>query len=260
MQLVTRVLLLAVTVLGASAWPRMADEQSLFRMVMAQVSSSMIDERALSPAETACLNAYNNATNHIGNNLSNSTNKCEDAANKTAIANNQSSNSTVNSIRTQLLTLQQNVQRCLNESDANLLTNCTTSYFSANLQLLDTTNSKSYQVQAESAANSTNANLKREACIFAAADEVKIQYNGAVNDYNSCVKKIAYQRDQTLQQDKPLLPSEQRPVLPSEQQPIRPVPAQTQSQSQVQSQPQSQSQFEVEDLQPVQQSEKQPIN
>ncbi|KAH8372163.1 hypothetical protein KR093_010353, partial [Drosophila rubida] len=235
MQLFTRVLLLAVTVLGASAWPRLADEQSLFRMVMAQMSSAMIEERALSPGETACLNAYNNATNQISNNLSNSTNKCEEAANKTTVANNQNSNSTVNNIRSQLLTLTQNVQRCLNESDASLLTNCTTAHFSANLKLLDNSNSQSYQVQAESLANSTNTNLKREACIYAAADDVKVQYNEAVNNYNACVRKIAYQRDQVAQQAPQQPEPEQKPEH-------KPVPAQTQSEAQVQPQSQPQSQ------------------
>lgn len=118
--------------LQASAWPRMADEQSLLRMVMAQVSSSLMEERALSPGELACYNAYNNKTNKNLEELSNATSKCEEAANRTSTSNSQTSNSTVTLIRNKLLELEKNLQVCKNETDSQRFINCTVSYVSTN--------------------------------------------------------------------------------------------------------------------------------
>jgi len=98
---------------------------------MAEVGfPSAIEDRAMSPAENACYVAYNNATNQVANQLSNATNKCEEAANRTMVTNYQSTNSSVNLIRSQLLQLEQNLQRCRNETDSARLINCTVSYVS----------------------------------------------------------------------------------------------------------------------------------
>ncbi|XP_034479263.1 uncharacterized protein LOC117785396 isoform X2 [Drosophila innubila] len=196
MQLFTRVLLLSVAVIGANAWPRTGDDQSLLRMVMAEVSShSMIEDRAMSPAENACYVAYNNATNQVANQLSNATNKCEEAANRTMLTNYQSTNSSVNLIRSQLLQLEQNLQRCRNETDSARLINCTVSHFDANLKLLDTSNSQAYQVKSQIAANSSNISLQRTSCVSAAISECKVKNIEAANAYDSCLSLIPYQRD-----------------------------------------------------------------
>ncbi|KAL7737735.1 hypothetical protein ACLKA6_006126 [Drosophila palustris] len=215
MHLFTRVLLLSLAVIGANAWP----DQSLLRMVMAHVSSqSMIGERAMSPAESACYVAYNNATNQIANQLSNATNQCEEAANRTTIHNNQSTNSSVTLIRSQLLNLQQNLQRCSNLTDSALLINCTVSHFDANLKLLDSSNSQAYQVQSQMAANSSNIIVQRSSCVSAAVSESKVKTIEAANAYDNCLSKIPYQRDQIVHQEQPSAqPLEQAQNQPGEQ-------------------------------------------
>ncbi|KAH8394635.1 hypothetical protein KR222_000747, partial [Zaprionus bogoriensis] len=230
MQLITRVLLLAVTVLGASAWPRIADEQSLLRMVMA----SMREERALSPGESACLNAYNNATNKNLEELSNATSKCEEAANRTTISNNQNSNSSVTVIRNQLLSLEKNLQLCRNETDQQVFINCTVSYFDKNLQLLDESNSLAYQTQSQFASNSTIVAAQRSNCIKSAVSELKVKSIEAANNYDACLLKLTYQREpvalqqldikeiaQQKPEEKPVQKPEQKPDEQPEQRPAQ---------------------------------------
>ncbi|KAM8714386.1 hypothetical protein ACLKA7_014506 [Drosophila subpalustris] len=245
MHLFTRVLLLSLAVIGANAWP----DQSLLRLVMAQVSSqSMIGERAMSPAESACYVAYNNATNQIANQLSNATNQCEEAANRTTINNNQSTNSSVSLIRSQLLNLQQNLQRCTNLTDSALLINCTVSHFDANLKLLDSSNSQAYQVQSQIAANSSNIIVQRSSCVSAAVSESKVKTIEAANAYDNCLSKIPYQRDQIVHQ-------EQLTVKPTEQAQIQP---EEQLMNQAGEQSMNQAGQQPLEQKPVQHSEKQP--
>lgn len=90
-------------------------------MVMGEVES-----RVLTPAAQTCANTYLNATQKNGDKLANATNLCEEAANRTTVANSQQSNATVSLIRTQLLTLEKNLELCRNETDSARFLNCTT--------------------------------------------------------------------------------------------------------------------------------------
>ncbi|EDW61642.1 translation initiation factor IF-2 [Drosophila virilis] len=239
MQLFTRVLLLAVTVLGASAWPRMADESSLLRMVMAQLSSPLAISRAASPAETACVNRYTNATYKISEELANATSKCEEAANRTVVANAQNANATVAQIRAQHLSLEKNLQQCNNETDSQRLINCTVSTFDKNLQLLDSSNTLAYQTQSQFATNSTIVATQRTSCISVAVDESKVKSIEAANEFNSCMAKVPSQRElpveheperkelaQTQPEQKPEKQPEQKPEQRPEQKPDQPLAAQ----------------------------------
>ncbi|XP_043644852.1 uncharacterized protein LOC122614348 [Drosophila teissieri] len=219
MQLFTRVILLAVTVFSVSAVPRLAEdiglEQVLFRMVLGEAEG-----RGLTPAAQTCANIYLNTTQKNGDSLANATNACEEAANRTNVAYTQTSNSTINQIRQQLLTLEQNLQLCRNETDSALFLNCTVSTFDKNLQLLDTSNSQAYRAQSQFVSNATQVNAEKSNCISSAVSEAKVQSIQAANDFNSCLDKIAAQREvhqqmEQQQQVKPAqAPKEQVPPMP----------------------------------------------
>lgn len=95
------------------------------------VLGAEVESRTLTPAAQTCANNYLNATQKNGEILANATDACEQAANRTKVAYNQSSNSTVNQIRAQLLTLEQNLQMCRNETDSAVFLNCTVSTVSS---------------------------------------------------------------------------------------------------------------------------------
>ncbi|XP_023172723.2 putative mediator of RNA polymerase II transcription subunit 29 [Drosophila hydei] len=238
MQLLTRTLLIAVTVLGASAWPRMVDETSLLRMVMTQLGAPLAESRAISPAETACFNRYTNATNKIGSDLANSTAKCEDIANRTVVENQQRSNATINKIRSQQLELQKNLQRCLNETDSQRFINCTVSTLDKNLELLDSCNTLAYQTQSQFVSNASVVETQRSSCISSAVSESKVKSIEAANDFDNCMAKAPQQREL------PAKLEEQKQEL---------AQAQAQAQTQVQVQPQQQL-----EQQPEQQVEQKP--
>ncbi|XP_017077677.1 uncharacterized protein LOC108112360 [Drosophila eugracilis] len=217
MQLFTRVILLAVTLFSVSAVPRFTEdvglEQVLFRMVVGEAEG-----RALTPAAQTCANNYLNTTQKNGDKLANATNACEEAANRTKVSYTQTSNTTINQIRLQLLTLEQNLQLCRNETDAALFLNCTVSTFDKNLQLLDTSNSQAYQTQSQFSNNSTQVAAEKTSCIGAAVSEAKVQSIQAANDFNTCLDKIAAQREipqQKVEQQQPVRPAEvpKEPVL-----------------------------------------------
>eukprot|EP00099_Drosophila_melanogaster_P012237 NP_001286556.1 uncharacterized protein Dmel_CG5084, isoform B [Drosophila melanogaster] len=194
MQLFTRVILLAVTIFSVSAVPRFGEdiglEEVLFRMVLGEAEG-----RGLTPAAQTCANIYLNTTQKNGDKLANATNACEEAANRTNVAYTQTSNSTINQIRLQLLTLEQNLQLCRNETDSAIFLNCTVSTFDKNLQLLDTSNSQAYRAQSQFVSNATQMNAEKSNCISSAVSEAKVQSIQAANDFNSCLDKIPAQRE-----------------------------------------------------------------
>ncbi|KAH8277755.1 hypothetical protein KR018_005042 [Drosophila ironensis] len=196
MRLFTQVFFLAVALYTVEAVPALDGlEQSLFRMVLGDAET-----RALTPAAQSCANNYLNATQKNGDKLANATNACEEAANRTTVANTQQSNATVTLIRTQLLTLEKNLQLCRNETDASRFLNCTTSTFDKNLQLLDTSNSQAYQTQTLFEANNTQVSATRTNCISAAVSEAKVQSIQTANDFDSCVSLISKQRELSHQE------------------------------------------------------------
>ncbi|TDG50188.1 hypothetical protein AWZ03_003404 [Drosophila navojoa] len=231
MKLFTRILLLAVTVLGASAWPRSADETTLLRMVMTQLGVPLAQPRALASAgEAACFNRYTNATSKIGADLASKTTKCEDAANRTVKENIQHSNATVNTIRSQQIELQKNLQRCLNETDSQRFINCTVATLDKNLELLDSCNTLAYQTQSQFVSNASVVETQRSSCIRAAVGESKVKSIEAANDFDNCMIKVSHQRELPAQleeqqpeqkqlQQQPEQQVEQKPVQPFEQQP-----------------------------------------
>ncbi|XP_016985962.1 uncharacterized protein LOC108049332 [Drosophila rhopaloa] len=219
MQLFTQVILLAVALISVSAVPPFGQdvglEQVLFRMVLGESEA-----RGLTPAAQTCANNYLNTTQKNAEKLANATDACEQVANRTKVAYTQTSNSTVSQIRLQLLTLEQNLQLCRNETDATLFLNCTVSTFDRNLNLLDTSNSKAYQAQSQFTSNSTQVTAERNNCISSAVSEAKVQSIQTANDFDSCVAKIPGQREipqqkeqQQQQQVKPVQePKEQIPA------------------------------------------------
>ncbi|XP_043948033.1 uncharacterized protein LOC108022104 [Drosophila biarmipes] len=223
MQLFTRVILLAVTLISVSAVPRFGEdgvlEQVLFRMVGGEAQG-----RALPPAAQTCANNYLNTTQKNGDKLANATDACEAAANRTKVSYTQTSNSTVSQIRLQLLTLEQNLQLCRNETDAALFLNCTVSTFDKNLQLLDTSNSQAYQTQSQFVSNATQVTAEKTNCISAAVSEAKVQSIQAANDFNTCLEKIAVQREIPQQQVQQQQVEQQviHTQIPKEQVPERP--------------------------------------
>ncbi|XP_034651019.1 cAMP-dependent protein kinase catalytic subunit [Drosophila subobscura] len=227
MHLYTRVILLAVTLFSVNAAHFGGDaalEQVLFRMVEGQMES-----RALSPAGQACSNNYVNATTKNSEKLANTTNACEDVANSTTVANDRNSNATVLTIRNQLLSLEQNLQLCRNETDSARFINCTVSTFDKNLQLLDSSNSLAYQTQSQFASNATVVQATRSNCISAAVGDAKVQAIQAANDYDSCLAKIPAQRvisEKPKEQEK----KEQKPVQQQQQKPVQQLTQQQQQQ------------------------------
>ncbi|KAH8308905.1 hypothetical protein KR059_003016 [Drosophila kikkawai] len=200
MKLYTQVILMAVTLFSVSAVPRFGEssglESALFRMVL----GGELEPRVLTPAAQTCANNYLNATQKTGDTLANSTNACEESANRTKVAYVQSSNSTVNQIRAQLLTLEQNLQLCRNETDSARFLNCTVSTFDKNLQLLDTSNSQAYTTQTQFNSNETQVSAARTNCISAAVSEAKVQSIQIANDFDSCLAKVPAQRELVEQQ------------------------------------------------------------
>ncbi|XP_068147297.1 uncharacterized protein [Drosophila tropicalis] len=188
-QFIRLVSILSVALLSVSAGPA---DQSLFRMVMAPFTG---DARALSPAGTTCANNYNNATSKNVDQLTNATNACEEAANRTTVANNLSSNSSVTTVRSQLLQLEQNLQLCKNLTDSALYLNCTVAYFEKNLQLLDNSNTLAYQSISQFSSNATSVEAERANCISAAVSQAKVQNIQSANDYDTCMSKIPAQRE-----------------------------------------------------------------
>ncbi|XP_017019713.1 uncharacterized protein [Drosophila kikkawai] len=199
MKLYTQVILLGVTLFSVSAVPRSGLESALFRMVL----GGELEPRVLTPAAQTCANNYLNATQKTGDTLANSTNACEESANRTKVAYVQSSNSTVNQIRAQLLTLEQNLQLCRNETDSARFLNCTVSTFDKNLQLLDTSNSQAYTTQTQFNSNETQVSAARTNCISAAVSEAKVQSIQIANDFDSCLAKVPAQRELVEQQQQP---------------------------------------------------------
>ncbi|XP_016927506.2 uncharacterized protein [Drosophila suzukii] len=225
MQLFTQVILLAVSLISVSAVPRFGEDSGiegvLFRMVVGEAEG-----RALTPAAQTCASNYLNTTQNNGDKLANATNACEDAANRTQVSYTQNSNSTVSQIRLQLLNLEQNLQLCRNETDSALFLNCTVATFDRNLQLLDTSNSQAYQTQSQFVSNATQVSSQKTSCISSAVSEAKVQSIQAANDFNTCLDKIAAQRDtpqqqvqqhQREQQVVPTIPKEQVPERPQQQ-------------------------------------------
>ncbi|EDV55001.1 uncharacterized protein LOC6546951 [Drosophila erecta] len=222
MQLFTRVILLAVTVFSVSAVPRFGEdvglEQVLFRMVLGEAEG-----RGLTPAAQTCADIYVNATGKYGDKLANATTACEEAADRTNGANTQVTNATINQIRVQLLTLEQNLQLCRNETDSAVFLNCTVTSFDKNLQLLDTSNSQAYRAKSQFVSNATQVNAEKSNCISSAVSEAKVQSIQAANDFNSCLDKIPTQREvpqQKEQQKKELqltqVPKEQVSQIPQQ--------------------------------------------
>ncbi|EDW08964.1 alpha/beta-gliadin clone PW8142 [Drosophila mojavensis] len=249
MKLFTRILLLAVTVLGASAWPRMTDETTLLRMVMSQLGVPLAQPRALASAgEATCFSRYTNATSKIGSDLSSKTTKCEDVAKRTVVENLQRSNATVNTIRSQQIELQKNLQRCLNETDSQRFINCTVSTLDRNLELLDSCNTLAYQTQSQFVSNASVVETQRSSCIRAAVSELKVKSIEAANDFDMCMVKVsqqrelpAHQEEQKLEQkhlqqqleQQPEQQVEQKPEQPFAQQPFEQQPAQQSAQQSV---------------------------
>ncbi|KAH8400699.1 hypothetical protein KR009_000384, partial [Drosophila setifemur] len=183
-------------------------EKLLFRMALGEA-----EPRSLNPAMDTCANSYFNASQKNAEKLANTTNACEDSANRTIVNYNQQSNSSVTQIRTQLLNLQQNLQRCLNNTDSALFLNCTTATFDTNLNLLDTSNAQAYQTQTQFASNATQVAATKKNCISAAISEGKVQSIQLANEYDACLDKIQYQRE--TQQVKEKVPVKQEiPVKP----------------------------------------------
>ncbi|KAI8039796.1 uncharacterized protein LOC128253878 [Drosophila gunungcola] len=214
MQLFTQVILFAVALISVSAVPHVAQDvgldQVLFRMALGESEA-----RDLTPAAQTCANNYVNTTQKNAEKLANATDACEQAANRTKVAFSQSSNTTVSQIRLQLLSLEQNLQLCRNETDAALFLNCTVSTFDKNLQLLDTSNSQAYQTQTQFSSNATQMAAQRTNCISSAVSEAKVQSIQTANDFDACVAKIPGQRDLDV-------PVPQQ----KEQQQVKPMPAQ----------------------------------
>lgn len=93
--------------------------------------------------------------------------------------------------------------------------------FDKNLKFLDESNSLAYQTQSQFATNSTIVQAQRTNCISAAVSSLKVKSIETANDYDSCLQKLAYQRDQVMpqqQQQVKELP-EQKPVQRPEQKP-----------------------------------------
>lgn len=94
--------------------------------------------------------------------------------------------------------------------------------FDKNLKLLDDSNSLAYQTQSQFATNSTIVQAQRTNCISAAVSSLKVKSIETANDYDACLQKLAYQRDQVVPQQLKELPEqkpEQRPVQRPEQKP-----------------------------------------
>lgn len=96
--------------------------------------------------------------------------------------------------------------------------------FDTNLKLLDESNSLAYQTQSQFATNSTIIQAQRTNCISAAVSSLKVKSIETANDYDSCLQKLAYQRDQVVPQQQqtkeiPEQKSEQRPVQRPESKP-----------------------------------------
>lgn len=97
--------------------------------------------------------------------------------------------------------------------------------FDKNLKFLDESNSLAYQTQSQFATNSTIVQAQRTNCISAAVSSLKVKSIETANDYDSCLQKLAYQRDQVVPQQKqqvkelPEQKPEQRPVQRPEQKP-----------------------------------------
>lgn len=82
--------------------------------------------------------------------------------------------------------------------------------FDKNLKLLDESNSLAYQTQSQFATNSTIVQAQRTNCISAAVSNLKVKSIETANDYDSCMQKLAYQRDLV--------------VVPQQQQQLQEVP------------------------------------
>lgn len=98
--------------------------------------------------------------------------------------------------------------------------------FDKNLKLLDDSNSLAYQTQSQFATNSTIVQAQRTNCISAAVSSLKVKSIETANDYDACLQKLAYQRDQVVPQQQqqqlkelPEQKPEQRPVQRPEQKP-----------------------------------------
>lgn len=95
--------------------------------------------------------------------------------------------------------------------------------FDKNLKLLDESNSLAYQTQSQFATNSTIVQAQRTNCISAAVSNLKVKSIETANDYDSCMQKLAYQRDLVVvpqqQQQQQLQEIPERPVPV----PVKPV-------------------------------------
>lgn len=97
--------------------------------------------------------------------------------------------------------------------------------FDKNLKLLDDSNSLAYQTQSQFATNSTIVQAQRTNCISAAVSSLKVKSIETANDYDACLQKLAYQREQVVPQQQQQLKElpeqkpEQRPVQRPEQKP-----------------------------------------
>ncbi|EDW01438.1 uncharacterized protein LOC6559621 [Drosophila grimshawi] len=202
MQLITKVILLAATVLSASAWPHTAAETSLLRMVIAQLGSPLSEARSLTPPEINCVNKHTNSSNMNHDEMTNATSKCEETYNSTLVANSQNRDVIGNQIRSQVLTLQNNLQKCTNESENLLLINCTIAHFDENLKLLDSSNSLAYQIASQHTSNSTIVKTQRANCISSAVSQYKVNSIEAANDFDKCMAMAPNQRELPAQKEK----------------------------------------------------------
>ncbi|KAH8291041.1 hypothetical protein KR054_007997 [Drosophila jambulina] len=215
MKLYTQVILLAVTLFSVTAVPHFGQSSSLENALFRMVMGGEVEPRALNPAAQTCANTYLNASQKNGDTLANSTNACEEAANRTKVAYAQSSNTTVNQIRTQLLTLEQNLQLCRNETDSARFLNCTVSTFDQNLQLLDKSNSQAYTTQTQFNSNETQVAAARTNCIGAAVSEAKVQSIQIANDFDTCLAKVPTQRE-IVQQEQHQQHQQPQPFQPAQ--------------------------------------------
>lgn len=105
----------------------LAENDEIYSMIMAQLRTSLIQSRSLSPAESACGSKFSNTTQNIVDRMINATNICFENANKTSISNNQSANVTATAIRQYLMKVSNQTLGCANLTDFTELSNCTIS-------------------------------------------------------------------------------------------------------------------------------------
>ncbi|XP_004533528.2 uncharacterized protein LOC101459310 [Ceratitis capitata] len=208
MQLVGRTIFIAVCILSAYAIPNYIDVKAsenenngVLGLLVAQMRSALIDTRALTPAETTCATNYNNRTQQINNLLTTQTNACFENANRTLMSNKKSANKTITSIRKSLNKLQQQLANCSSVTEAEKFINCTTNLFDESLHLLDTVNSKAYQVEAQIAANQSQVFVVRSACVSAVISGGKANLTQTANDYQLCLGNISdsYLHDKSIE-------------------------------------------------------------